>query len=73
MIELAKLTRLNLRGTGLHEVNMGHLPYLEDLNCADNCLRSLLLQEGPIQSVMAANNSRQYSIHIMQNCAVKFM
>ena len=57
MGELLNLTRLNVRGTTTTELDMKRFPYLEELNCADNQLRSLVVHEGPLRTLMAANNS----------------
>ena len=57
VLGLRSLMRLNVRGNGMSEINMGQLLYLEFLNCSDNALRSLILNEGPITNLTAKNNS----------------
>ncbi len=58
MLGLRNLMRLNIRGNGVSEINMADLPYLEVLNCSDNSLRSLALNEGPITNLTAKNNRK---------------
>ncbi len=60
MLGMRNLMRFNVRGNGVSEINMADLPYLEVLNCSDNSLRSLVLNEGPITNLTAKNNS-EYS------------
>ena len=55
--DLTKLTRLNVRGTNLREINPKDIPFVEELNCADNRWRYLVLYEGPLRSLIASNNS----------------
>ena len=57
MLGMRNLVRLNVRGNGVNELNMADLPYMEVLNCSDNALRSLALNEGPITNLLAKNNS----------------
>ena len=59
MAELRNLVRLNVQGNGLSELNMKKVPYLEVLNCSDNALRSLEVQEGPL-TVLTAKSNRTY-------------
>jgi Leucine-rich repeat (LRR) protein len=58
MIGMRNLTRMNIRGNGISEMNMAELPFMEFLNCSDNALRSLALNEGPIIDVIAKNNCK---------------
>ena len=55
--ELPALSRLNLRGTDIRELDMKLLPFVEDLNCSDNKLKSLTLYESPLHTLTASNNS----------------
>ena len=57
ILGMRNLTRLNIRGNGLGEINMAELLYLEFLNCSDNALRLLYLNEGPLNNLIARNNS----------------
>ena len=58
VLGMRNLVRLNMKGSGISDINMAHLLYLEFLNCSDNALRSLALNEGPMQSLIARNNSK---------------
>ena len=58
MVGMRNLTRMNVRGNGISELNMAALLYLEFLNCSDNGLRSLVLNEGPVKDVIAKNNCK---------------
>ena len=54
--EVRNLVRLSIQGNGLSELNMKRLPYLEVLNCSENALRSLEVQEGPLTVLTAKSN-----------------
>ena len=45
------------RGNGISELNTRQLLYLELLNCSENSLRSLALNEGPLRTLIARSNS----------------
>ena len=55
--DLSSLSKLNLRGTNIREINTKYFPVVEELNCADNRLRNLVLFEGPLKTLIATNNS----------------
>ena len=56
--DLPLLLRLNVRGNRLSEVSTAHTPHLELLNCTDNSLRTLTVNEGPVKIITARNNSK---------------
>ena len=57
--EVRNLVRLNVQGNSLSELNMKRLPYLEVLNCSENALRSLEVEEGPL-TVLTAKSNRMH-------------
>ena len=57
MEELPSLTRFNVSGNGLTELNTDHVKHLLQLNCNDNSLKSLSVVDGPLRLLTARNNS----------------
>ena len=70
--ELRNLVRLNIQGNGFPEINTRRLPFLELLNCSENALRSLEIQEGPLTILMAKNNRTFVNCYLTASSLVMF-